>query len=599
MISAYRFFSVSSRLLHVLGAALAVCFGVTILCGCDGGRGKATDAALASAEELMEERPDSAFTVLCAIDSTAIDNAGRRALHGLLMSEARYKNFIDETDDSIIAASAAYFGRKGDDRRLMRARFIQAKIQFNNSDYTHSIVSALKAEKLAKQDSDNLYLARIYEHMGLTYLRNHNVDAQLPYVYKAYECYSHAGEQRSALFSLIDRGNALNNLEQYNNSLALLDSVARIIEEKDTLLSIYLGQVKIDALLQSGRKDDAISELQKLGSINGRDFSDDYSVPYKVFISNGDMSHAKIYLDSIMASYSLTNDSGYKLVAQLDYYTASGDAATALQFAKSYIDYLYKENLKQLNKSVLQAQSDYYEALGNEASLRADRFWNWLVVSIFCMFFVIMAGLLYHRYKIKIKRIELRTKIWEISELLAKMQEKDNELKSVNYKTYSANKAIDKLRLEIEEKENALFRLGNSINELYKSQFKTLNELCREYYSKNEASERVRKTLYKDFESIILELRGASKFQKLEESLNMYCDNIAEKLKTTVKGLKYSDYKMLILIFAGLSVNAICVICDIERGNYYIKRQRLRDRIQQSDSVYCELFLSHMNMSVE
>lgn len=599
MISAYRFFRMTSRLLHVLGAALAVCFGVTIMCGCDGGRGKATDAALASAEELMEERPDSALAVLCAIDSTAIDNAGRRALHGLLMAEARYKNFIDETDDSIIAASAAYFGRKGDDRRLMRARFIQAKIQFNNSDYTHSIVSALKAEKLAKQDSDNLYLARIYEHMGLTYLRNHNVDAQLPYVYKAYECYSHAGEQRSALFSLIDRGNALNNLEQYNNSLALLDSVARIIEEKDTLLSIYLGQVKIDALLQSGRKDDAISELQKLGSINGRDFSDDYSVPYKVFISNGDMSHAKIYLDSIMASYSLTNDSGYKLVAQLDYYTASGDAATALQFAKSYIDYLYKENLKQLNKSVLQAQSDYYEALGNEASLRADRFWNWLVVSIFCMFFVIMAGLLYHRYKIKIKRIELRTKIWEISELLAKMQEKDNELKSVNYKTYSANKAIDKLRLEIEEKENALFRLGNSINELYKSQFKTLNELCREYYSKNEASERVRKTLYKDFESIILELRGASKFQKLEESLNMYCDNIAEKLKTTVKGLKYSDYKMLILIFAGLSVNAICVICDIERGNYYIKRQRLRDRIQQSDSVYCELFLSHMNMSVE
>lgn len=599
MISAYRFFSVSSRLLHVFGAALAVCFGVIIMCGCDGGRGKATDAALASAEELMEERPDSALAVLCAIDSTAIDNAGRRALHGLLMAEARYKNFIDETDDSIIAASAAYFGRKGDDRRLMRARFIQAKIQFNNSDYTHSIVSALKAEKLARQDSDNLYLARIYEHMGLTYLRNHNVDAQLPYVYKAYECYSHAGEQRSALFSLIDRGNALNNLEQYNNSLALLDSVARIIEEKDTLLSIYLGQVKIDALLQSGRKDDAISELQKLGSINGRDFSDDYSVPYKVFISNGDMSHAKIYLDSIMASYSLTNDSGYKLVAQLDYYTASGDAATALQFAKSYIDYLYKENLKQLNKSVLQAQSDYYEALGNEASLRADRFWNWLVVSIFCMFFVIMAGLLYHRYKIKIKRIELRTKIWEISELLAKMQEKDNELRSVNYKTYSANKAIDKLRLEIEEKENALFRLGNSINELYKSQFKTLNELCREYYSKNEASERVRKTLYKDFESIILELRGASKFQKLEESLNMYCDNIAEKLKTTVKGLKYSDYKMLILIFAGLSVNAICVICDIERGNYYIKRQRLRDRIQQSDSVYCELFLSHMNMSVE
>ena len=598
MNSAYKISGVSSRRLHASLAALLL-FVVTTMCGCDGGRGKTTDAALASAEELMEERPDSALAVLSAIDSTAIDNAGRRALYGLLMSEARYKNFIDETDDSIIAASAAYFGRKGDDRRLMRARFIQAKIQFNNSDYTHSIVSALKAEKLAKQASDNLYLARIYEHMGLTYLRNHNVDAQLPYLYKACECYSLAGKQRSALFSLIDRCNAFNNLEQYNKSLSLLDSISLIIEEKDTLLSIYMGQVKVDALLQTERKGDAISELQKLKNLNGSDFSDDYSVPYKVLISNGDMSHAKIYLDSIMASYSLTNDSGYKLVAQLDYYAAYGDSATALQFAKSYIDYLYKENLKQLNKSVLQAQSDYYAALGNEASLRADKFWNWLVVSVFCMAFVVLAGLSYHRYKITIKRIELRTKIREISELLAKMQEKDNEIKSVNYKTYSANKAIDKLRLEIEEKENALFRLGNSVNELYKSQFKTLNELCREYYSKNAASERVHKTLYKDFESIILELRGASKFQKLEESLNMYCDNIAKKLKTTVKGLKYSDYKMLVLIFAGLSVNAICVICDIERGNYYIKRQRLRDRIQQSDSVYSELFLSHMNMSVE
>ena len=76
----------------------------------------------------------------------------------------------------------------------------------------------------------------------------------------------------------------------------------------------------------------------------------------------------------------------------------------------------------------------------------------------------------------------------------------------------------------------------------------------------------MRKHYTKDFESIILELRGASKFQRVEESLNMYCDNIAEKLKTTVKGLKYADYKMLILILLDYRLMPYVSFVDIERG---------------------------------
>ena len=52
MNSAYKISGVSSRRLHASLATLLL-FVVTTLCGCDGGRGKATDAALASAEELI------------------------------------------------------------------------------------------------------------------------------------------------------------------------------------------------------------------------------------------------------------------------------------------------------------------------------------------------------------------------------------------------------------------------------------------------------------------------------------------------------------------------------------------------------------------
>lgn len=362
MNSAYKISGVSSRRLHASLAALLL-FVVTTMCGCDGGRGKAADAALASAEELMEERPDSALAVLCAIDSTAIDNAGRRALYGLLMSEARYKNFIDETDDSIIAASAAYFGRKGDDRRLMRARFIQAKIQFNNSDYTHSIVSALKAEKLAKQASDNLYLARIYEHISDIYNRSYNIEAQLPYNQQSSELYLKVGKVRNAWFVIAERALAYMNMAKYDDCVILSDSILRDILPTDSVLIGYVLPTKIEALLSLGRIEEAAQELERLREVHNGNLDGDFTIPFKVAIAQKNIHESKRYLDLILSNLSTFQDKGYDttVIASstlFEYNNLIGNKESAIAFAKRFMDCQYREALSRLNQSVMQSQKD-------------------------------------------------------------------------------------------------------------------------------------------------------------------------------------------------------------------------------------------------
>lgn len=52
--------------------------------------------ALDTARELMNEHPDSALVILESLDPDSGMTATDRAVYGLLLTQARYKNFIDK-----------------------------------------------------------------------------------------------------------------------------------------------------------------------------------------------------------------------------------------------------------------------------------------------------------------------------------------------------------------------------------------------------------------------------------------------------------------------------------------------------------------------
>ena len=61
------------------------------------------------AEQLMDERADSALAILDTIDPTHLRTDEEHALYGLLYTQALAKNWLPLPPDTLIARSTAYY----------------------------------------------------------------------------------------------------------------------------------------------------------------------------------------------------------------------------------------------------------------------------------------------------------------------------------------------------------------------------------------------------------------------------------------------------------------------------------------------------------
>lgn len=86
-------------------ALIFVIFASTLLCSC---HKSSIDHTLELAETLMEQRPDSALTILSGIDGSSL-RGELRARHALLTVKATDKAYIPHTSDSIIHIAYDYF----------------------------------------------------------------------------------------------------------------------------------------------------------------------------------------------------------------------------------------------------------------------------------------------------------------------------------------------------------------------------------------------------------------------------------------------------------------------------------------------------------
>lgn len=79
---------------------------------------------------------------------------------------------------------------------------------------------------------------------------------------------------------------------------------------------------------------------------------------------------------------------------------------------------------------------------------------------------------------------------------------------------------------------------------------------------------------------------------EIVESVDKYFNGIVTLLREECGFINEDDITFLALIIAGFSVRAVCYFTDIKYKNYYLKKSRLCKRIELSDAVHKELFLT-------
>ena len=85
-------------LIAILAALLTACTGKTDY-----------NTTLVQADSLMASRPDSALHMLQGISTKSLSTKADRAYHALLLTQARDKNYIRQTDDSLIQVAVRYY----------------------------------------------------------------------------------------------------------------------------------------------------------------------------------------------------------------------------------------------------------------------------------------------------------------------------------------------------------------------------------------------------------------------------------------------------------------------------------------------------------
>ncbi|MCL2739365.1 MAG: hypothetical protein FWE30_07975, partial [Bacteroidales bacterium] len=99
---------------HAISTILLLLCCSTVSCIND----KTILATLDTAEALMQEQPDSALYVLQSLDGHYIPYGILRARYALLYTQARDKNYLPISGDSLINIAVRYYSQKKDKQKL-------------------------------------------------------------------------------------------------------------------------------------------------------------------------------------------------------------------------------------------------------------------------------------------------------------------------------------------------------------------------------------------------------------------------------------------------------------------------------------------------
>lgn len=119
-------------------------------------------------DSLMQSRPDSSLYLLEQIsDPQKIKNADK-AFYNLLLTQARYKNYVLQNDSSIQIA-IDYYKNNRDKEKLAKSYFYLGCIYLEQKKLPTAINFYLKAVDVMPKGRDSIFSSMIYSHLGDCY----------------------------------------------------------------------------------------------------------------------------------------------------------------------------------------------------------------------------------------------------------------------------------------------------------------------------------------------------------------------------------------------------------------------------------------------
>ena len=484
-------------------------------------------ASLDRIEQVVVLHPDSALIELVSLDSlldagaVSIEGDRQMARYALLKTQTNDKNYIDDTNDSLIIRAVRYYDEHGSKRERMLAHFYHGSIFRNAEDYNQAIISFLKSLELADNLSDKASQGMSLLNLSLVCRMLGNIDA-IEYADSAYQCFSMVGDTLRMSQSLLYKAASMSYFKYTEEAKAIFEKVLAMTDHIYTVKECK--RLYINQCVSTGEYEKA-SELY--AQLSPPYYFMDYSnrVYVDVYLKDTvqawqDINQAKELIrddrDSTFYYTALRNV--YLLTS--DYHNAYNALARKSVLQDSIVRALFSQTVASVQKERLQQQNEHlkYVAANRKRSL---------ILTSFIILLLLFGGIIYIIIKRKEHQRIIETYMENVSDMQRTLLENTDAIATLQHKA----EAMDSERLAKEE------TYRNQIKTLFAKSFHELESLYKKYYQfQNEQG--IQREIYKDVCDRINAFAQATQQEELDHLIDENFDHAMEK-ESSLQSLNY------------------------------------------------------------
>lgn len=526
------------------------------------------DERLLHAEAIMEQHPDSAMAILDAIDLPANASTYNRNLFILLLSHARYKNFLEFENDSILLDAAEYFADERVWSEASKAFFLLGWSQMDVGRLGEAVVSFKRGLRMARKNNLYYWEGQCARGLSILYGKILDTHAQLSYAIEAHDAFSKGEFSDWVGWSNLDIVVALNNKGEYQKAFSIICELIKTSQRKDDTLLME------ESLLQSARilmnMDRNYESLESYASafkLNPSILSSDDKHKIASLVPAVSLDTCRMEIRNLVSSISTEDVSTptFSILAQQGKYKeAYLDLSTYRIRQDSVINVILENNVAEsshnFEKVVAKAETE---------RLRVRMFIIYL--SVIILLFICVIGYLYYRLK-------LHKKEAKIYELTAALEGIRNELSS---------------QIEISEKINQSETRSKvrPYFDIVKERYSKINALCDDYYQ-NTIVGISNEKVYQETVKTIANFTDDEYLNEIGEYVDSVSDNLYYSFKKEMYYVKEENKRVFLYYLLGFSPRSISVFLDEKISSVYNRKSRLKADIEKSTATRKEDYLN-------
>lgn len=564
---------------------------------------------LAKAEAIMYRYPDSALHILQGIQPDNPSDNEQYATWALLMTQAQYKNQIEQSD-SLINIAYSYFINQDNAQRKALALYYKGILCHESHHAEDALSFYLEATTEIEKTNDYQLGFLINSEIGLMYLYRKLNDYAMEYFEKAHHNAELSNNQTYIAFSFIYIARAFSQKKQYNKAIEYYEKAIKIgqVNNYPTILASAMNKTSF-LFLKTGENKKALQYAKdciKIKKTDQRIFSLGDTYRYlKMYDS------AYFYLNQASLSPNIhTARSAYQALFYIS--QEEKDYKKAVEYSNKLWFYQDSIGKTDRNKALIEMQEKYDQQKiineNNLSQIKKDRIIrNVLIALIILSFIIAITNYLYQRKIVSQKQeiLEKEEKIryftmkihenetlinrnkMRIEELTIQMegsQEIKEQWKEQNKIRQEIQQQNEMLKLENNKLQNHISNYAQSLKEKSKeleamehlseeNQYLHKREafLCNQLINQTELFNKLKTTKYIDDQL----------WQEIKEKIDLLFDNYTKRLYHQIPSLTDGDIQICCLIKLRFSNGDIANMLAISPTSVSKRKLRLKERIVQ------------------